>query len=50
MRGINASKTQCHKVAIIRKNYGFGGASKVLEAQCLSSWSKIEETNSVFWV
>ena len=51
MRGKNASKSQRHIVAIIRKNEGFDGASRVLETQCFctSSWPEIEETSSVFW-
>ena len=49
MRGINASKTQGHEVAIIRINWRFGGAFRDLEAQRTSNWPEIEETSSVFW-
>ena len=49
MCGINASKRQCHKVAIILKNWGFGRTFRALEAQCTSSWPEIEETSTRFW-
>ena len=43
MYGINASETQRHEVAIIRKNQGFGGAFRALEAQCMSNWPKMKK-------
>ena len=52
IRRINASKTQRHNVAIIRKyvrTRALGGTFRVLETQCTSGWSEIEETSIFFW-